>query len=242
MPAPNSGSATQIALGPETKLYHGAEAILTIASCASEPMEIVKKERIKKNYRLDSIDKSIRRRRTKKESKALQYLQSIGVNVPKLVHVDFETYTIYMEYLKQCQTVKNFILERSKASSNLTDSSLKSLYDTIGSVVAELHTHGFIHGDLTGSNLLLDVEYFNQTGKFKIFLVDFGLSSRKVTTEECAVDLYILERSLAFFDTNSVDLFEENLMKSYCEKYGNETVKGRLSDVRQRGRKKSMIG
>lgn len=59
----------------------------------------------------------------------------------------------------------------------------------IGSVVAQLHDAGIIHGDLTTSNILI------RSSSGQPVVIDFGLSFISHTAEDKAVDLYVLERA-----------------------------------------------
>lgn len=64
----------------------------------------------------------------------------------------------------------------------------------LGQVVAQLHNHNFIHGDLTTSNFLIE----SSTGD--LVLIDFGLTVVSSSAEDMGVDLYVLER--AFISTH----------------------------------------
>ena len=84
---------------------------------------------------------------------------------------------------------------------------------------------------------------FNLQGD--IVLIDFGLASHAVVQqqdEDRAVDLYVLERAFAATHPSAERLFQ-GVLRAYGESYkdGMRTLK-RLSDVRLRGRKRSMLG
>ena len=73
-------------------------------------------------------------------------------------------------------------------------------------------------------------------------MIDFGLSFKSSTAEDKAVDLYVLER--AFLSTHPTS---EALFALILQSYGTSYPKGpevlqRLEAVRQRGRKRSMLG
>jgi tRNA A-37 threonylcarbamoyl transferase component Bud32 len=73
----------------------------------------------------------------------------------------------------------------------------------IGSTIARLHHVGVIHGDLTTSNMIIDISQGVSKG---FFMIDFGLSQISDNVEEKAVDLYVLERAIETTHANSVEL------------------------------------
>src|SRR3990167_4751509 len=77
----------------ERELKLGAEARLTLNG------NVVTKERIKKAYRLEQIDSSLRKARTSQEASLLQKAARAGVNVPRVLKVDKENFAIEMEFI-----------------------------------------------------------------------------------------------------------------------------------------------
>jgi len=75
-----------------------------------------------------------------------------------------------------------------------------------------------------------------------ITLIDFGLSSTSLLIEDRAVDLYVLERSFLATHPNTQKLFDIllNAYVTYAE--NGSKVLQKLFLVRQRGRKRQMIG
>lgn len=75
-----------------------------------------------------------------------------------------------------------------------------------------------------------------------VALIDFGLAAFSFADEDRAVDLYVLERAFISTHPRAEALFQE-ILKVYGDSFkGARVVLKRLEDVRQRGRKKSMIG
>ena len=89
---------------------------------------------------------------------------------------------------------------------------IEDLMRSIGTILAQLHSTGIIHGDLTTSNMMLRLTPNSPSGKqYEIVsylylcwnqltgkvLIDFGLSSQAQYAENYAVDLYVLERAFA---------------------------------------------
>ena len=113
---------------------------------------------------------------------------------------------------------------------------LESLAGHAGRVLAQMHDADVVHGDLTTSNMIYDAESGALT------LIDFGLSHVSGLTEDKGVDLYVLER--AFLSTHpSTEGCFEALLQSYSKASMNsEAVIQKLDEVRQRGRKRTMVG
>lgn len=161
---------------------------------------------------------------------------------------------------------------------------------TLGTLVAKMHAAGIIHGDLTTSNVMLRNPSWTTTNNNnnspswipQLVLIDFGLATstapiqqnnssknsknkQQHSSEEKAVDLYVLER--AFLSTHpESELLVEEVWKgyhSYFESLDNDiaekndgkesdlvgkfthvsnSVMSRLEQVRQRGRKRECFG
>ena len=95
--------------------------------------------------------------------------------------------------------------------------------------MAKLHQNHLIHGDITTSNLLIQVckiiglDLYQkhgtlrfQVGKFqedgentKLAVIDFGLSFQEGVAEDKGVDLYVLERAFLSTHPNTETLFAE---------------------------------
>ena len=106
----------------------------------------------------------------------------------------------------------------------------------IGGAIARLHDAGYVHGDLTTSNMML------RDGGGDIVLIDFGLSFGNPTPEDKAVDLYVLERALRSTHEESEGLFA-TVMQAYCDgSKGESEVVARLRKVQKRGRKRLCFG
>ena len=105
--------------------------------------------------------------------------------------------------------------------------------EQIGKRIAKLHKNNLIHGDLTTSNILIDTNC-------KLIFIDFGLSRHRSSTENKAVDLYVLKRALISTHTEATTLFE-TILKSYKTEMGSNDVLLRLQEVQSRGRKRTSI-
>lgn len=67
-------------------------------------------------------------------------------------------------------------------------------------MVAKLHNHNYIHGDLTTSNFMIE----NGTGD--LVLLDFGLTTVSSSAEDMGVDLYVLERAFLSLHDHAAEL------------------------------------
>lgn len=107
----------------------------------------------------------------------------------------------------------------------------------VGRIIALVHKNGIVHGDLTTTNFLINLE------ENKIVPIDFGLACFSTSSEDRAVDLYVLERSLL---TSRPDMPQnlDLILDFYLDEMSKEgtSVLSKLDEVRSRGRKRLMIG
>ena len=190
----------------------------------------ITKDRIPKGYRHPALDKQIRTRRTRSESKILIKAKAAKVNVPKVHQTN--KFDIQIEYI-----------EGDRLSETLNDYDEKKQFKTmqqLGKQVALLHTNNIIHGDLTTSNVILQLPTTNYklpTTKSKIYIIDFGLSFVSTKQEDKAVDLHLIKQALeAKHFQNHKDLFEA--FKKGYKWEETEKILERLIVVEKRGRYK----
>lgn len=141
-----------------------------------------------------------------------------------------------MEYL-DFPTVKQFL----SSDAPPTSEKILAVGRAIGSGVSMLHVSNIIHGDLTTSNILWC------DAAEKTFWIDFGLAAVATMDEDKAVDLYVLERSIASSHPGMFEPLVSSMIAGYRETYSLHMsdvaqVMRTLEDVRLRGRKKSMLG
>jgi len=151
-------------------ITQGAEAIIEKVNSN------ILKTRIKKSYRHESIDQSLRSFRTRREAKILKTLQEKNFPSPKLISSNDKDMIIELDFIdgeKLRDIFENSPLEYAKQ---------------IGETVAQLHNLEIVHGDLTTSNMIL-----NQN---QVYLIDFGLSFFSQKIEDKAVDLHLLKQAL----------------------------------------------
>jgi len=195
------------------KIAQGAEAKLYLTDSK------IVKDRFKKEYRIEEIDKKLRKSRTKREAKIFKKLEEINFPSPKLIETDNKE-KVVMEYIKG-----------PKVRDILEEKDYKKLSEEIGKKLAILHNNNIIHGDLTTSNMILGKE---------IYFIDFGLSYLSHKIEDKAVDLHLLKQAL---ESKHYKVWED-CFKAAIKAYKKESehtqeVLKRLETVEGRGRYKS---
>lgn len=205
-------------------LQQGAEAIISLNS-----KNQIEKNRVSKSYRFPLLDKKIRKQRTKSEAKILIKASQI-ISVPKLIS-STET-DLVIEYIKGKKLSE--YLDKLKNQIQIAE--------TIGKQIALLHNNNIIHGDLTTSNMIYIEEnktLDNNSPKFKLYFIDFGLSFNSHRPEDFAVDLHLISQALeAKHFKNYKSLFNAVLKgyKSISSK--TKEILKRLEKVESRGRYK----
>ena len=197
-------------------LHRGAEAILYL-----DKSNLIK-ERIKKSYRHPTIDENKRKYPTRREFKLLRKAMEVGLNVPKPIDFDENEMKVIMEY------IKGDVLKETLDT--YQEEKRKEVAKSIGQQIALMHDNSIIHGDLTTSNMILK--------KDQVFLVDFGLGSISLKSEDKAVDLHLLKQALE----SKHCMHHEELFKSFLQGYKkskeySKTLE-RLKKVESRGRYK----
>ncbi len=216
-------------MNKEIKL--GAEARLTLKDGA------VIKERIKKSYRLEQIDSALRKERTSKEASLLQKAGRSQVNVPKVLSIDKENFSIEMEFIDGILIDK---VINENALTSIYSLTLVELAKELGREIALLHDNSIIHGDLTTSNIIVK-NYKLQATSYKpvIYFIDFGLGEISDSVEKKAVDLRVLKEAIRANHPEKAEALIKNIIGSY-KKHSKKSkeVLERLISVEKRGRYK----
>jgi Kae1-associated kinase Bud32 len=190
-------------------LFEGAEAkIIKIDDF------VLKKIRTEKTYRLEEIDKKIRKSRNKREFKILNKLNQSDVRVPKVFDINEEEYYFTFEY------IIGDILK------NILDKEL--LFKAFNEII-KMHKEDVIHGDLTTLNMLVKDK--------EIYLIDFGLSEISKKIEEKAVDLNLFFNCIKN-EHPKFYRYKQELEGIYLNnEFGVKTIE-RLKNIEKRGRNK----
>ena len=225
-------------------LFQGAESRVYRGTYNSQPA--ILKERFKKTYRLPELDQKLTKERIRSELKAYVKIskkcKELAQNMSKVLYSDERN--IVMAEITDSKNVSQYI-NQNEASGEL----VADILHKMGLVVAQIHTCGLIHGDLTTSNFLVVQKQSGESGddsnntaandNVAVIPIDFGLSSSSVSDEDRAVDLYVLERAIQ--STHPKVKFD-TFLESYKQQMGTDKINKRLDQVRMRGRKRLAIG
>ena len=160
-------------------LARGAEAELYLVEWGGR--EAVLKRRVAKPYRHRVIDERLRRERTLAEARMLARAVELGVDAPALYEARLRDAEIVMEYVPGV-SLRWWLEERG------LDGVAAAAARRLGEMIGLLHEHGFTHGDVTTSNLIVSGERF--------VLIDFGLSSASRDPLDQAVDVHLFLRAV----------------------------------------------
>lgn len=165
------------------------------------------------------MDERLRRLRTRREARALIRLPEMGVPTPTLYEVDLDLSLLITEY------IPGRTLKQATESSFDPDH-----YRKLGKLVGRMHEHGFVHYDLTTSNILVSGD--------DLYIIDLGLSEDSDDPEDHAVDLRVFERCL---ESSHPEVKEEAwraFLRGYREEReeATDTVLRALEDLKSRVR------
>ena len=206
---------------PKELAAKGAESDIYEAKWLGE--DVIIKNRVSKSYRIDEIDNKIRKLRTKSEAKILSDVKRTGVKSPILYDVDLEEKSIVMEKING-SLVKDII-------GDLDSDKRNQLAYAIGKNIRLFHDGDIIHGDLTGSNMILvDDNLDDIMNNLAIF--DFGLGKYSDLLEDKAADLLVLKKSFQSIDYKiATETFDKIL-----EGYDSDKIADKIADIESRGR------
>ena len=209
-------------VGERVLFKKGAEASLYLQDWHG--LNVVVKVRVQKKYRPATLDSQIRTYRTVHEPQLMHEAKAAGVPTPLIYMVNIPEATITMQWIEG-QQIKQLL-------NNASENRRRELCVAIGELIAKLHKHGLIHGDLTTSNMILNPES-------KICFVDFGLGEKNSETEAQGVDLHLMKRALQ----STHYLFWEDCFKNVMAGYScilgaeaAEKVYEKIGEIERRGR------
>jgi len=145
----------------------GAEAVLSKTKIIGIPA--VKKDRIRKTYRIEGLDISLRKKRTRREARLLHRAKIAGVKCPTVLEVS--EFSLILSLIKG---------KRPKMD--------KKLSRKAGKLLALLHEKDIIHGDFTPANLIM-------TGN-DLYVIDFGLGFFSSDVEDKAIDVLTMLKTI----------------------------------------------
>ncbi|KAE9594220.1 putative protein kinase TKL-Pl-4 family [Lupinus albus] len=212
-------------------IKQGAEARVFESSFVGRRSVI--KERFSKKYRHPTLDSKLTLKRLNAEARCMTKARRLGVHTPVLYAVDTVLHTLTFEYIEG-SSVKDLFLEFGSRGD--VQEQLDNIASQIGEAIGKLHDGGLVHGDLTTSNMLL------KSDTNQLVLIDFGLSFTSTLPEDKAVDLYVLERALLSMHSSCGNVMDRILAAYRKSSKQWSSTWNKLGQVRQRGRKRTMVG
>ena len=200
-------------------IKRGAEAVLYIDYF--EGMKVLVKERIKKGYRLEALDKKLRVERTRREANLIREARKVGVNTPQIFNVDEEGCKIIMEFIdgkRLKDMLDSWEIER-----------IEKIFVEVGKFVGKMHSTDIIHGDLTTSNILVKND--------EIYFIDFGLGYFSKRIEDKGTDLNLFKEAIRATHPKLLSLCWENIVIGYKLSFNDwEKVLKRVDEIERRAR------
>ncbi|XP_055508163.1 EKC/KEOPS complex subunit TP53RK isoform X2 [Leucoraja erinacea] len=212
--------------GAESKIYRG--------HFLGKPTIV--KERFPKSYRHSALDKKLTHRRTVQEVRSILRCRKAGIATPVVYFVDYNASCMYLEDLVGAITVRDYVASVQKSKQDTEQ--LFPLAEKIGLILARMHDEDVVHGDLTTSNMMIR----QPEKQFSLVLIDFGLSFISALPEDKGVDLYVLEKAFLSSHPNTESVFQVILTSYSSASKKSAPVIKKLDEVKQRGRKRSMVG
>lgn len=214
----------------------GAEATLEKQKILGK--QIVVKTRVVKGYRNPLLDAPLRRERTSHEAKMLHAVKKMGAPSPIVYFVDPSASAIYLEYV-DAPRLKHVLLD-----TKIKNTEKMRLCYELGKIIAILHNHHVIHGDLTTSNVLVRKNNLGKKNhgkkksaktnfKNELVMIDFGLSTNSHKVEDAAVDVVNLKKTFSATHSTLNEGWEE-IQKGYLENGGAKKVLKRMEEVESR--------
>ncbi len=198
-------------------LARGAEAEVYLTTWAGRPA--VLKRRVAKPYRHPRIDRELRLRRTLTEARMLLRCLEMGVSVPVLYEARLADAEIIMEYVEGV-TLRWYIEDRG------VDSRVVEATVELGRMIGVLHEHGYTHGDVTTSNLIVA-----RGGGYK--LIDLGLAEAARSIEDQAVDVHLFLRAVESTHPEHAERLFNLFLEGYRGVRGGDTTERVLEAVRR---------
>jgi Kae1-associated kinase Bud32 len=200
-------------------IKQGAEAKLFLDT--QDNQKIIIKDRIKKEYRIKTIDDKVRKSRTTQEYNLLSEARRANVPTPRIFGFDKKNYKIIMEYIDGIR-IKELFNESDKKK-------IEQISFEIGKLIGKLHSAGIIHGDLTTSNMIS----WNEN----IYFIDFGLGFFSKKIEDQGTDLRLLYEALKSTHFKIIDICWKKIIEGYKKEYPkfNEVLE-KIEEIKKRTR------
>jgi Kae1-associated kinase Bud32 len=200
-------------------IKRGAEAILYIDYF--EGMRVLVKERVKKSYRLETLDKKLRVERTRREANLIREARKVGINAPQILYVDEENCKIIMEFIDGSR-LKDVL-------DAWNEEKVEKTFVELGKCIGKMHSADIIHGDITTSNIIIKDN--------TIYFIDFGLGYFSKRIEDKGTDLNLFKEAIKATHPKLLNLCWKNIVIGYKQsfKYGEEVLK-KVDEIERRAR------
>lgn len=199
------------------RIYLGAEAEILRDSFLGG--DVVAKRRRPKAYRHPALDARIRRDRTRLEAQILAEVRAAGVDAPAVLDVDVDDAALRLSPAGG-RRLKDLLDEEPGRA--------PTLCRAFGRLVGRLHAAGYVHGDLTTSNVHAEGE--------RLVLLDFGLAQRSADVEDQGVDLHLVERTFESTHAALAGAFAA-FLDGYRETFAPaRLVERRMEEIKSRAR------
>ena len=199
-------------------LKRGAEAVVT--SVSFDGIKAVLKERIRKNYRIEELDKKLRSQRTRSEARLTGEAKRAGIKTAAIYSTDEKNFKIFFEDLD------GTLLKNAFDSDN--NAHIAKIAEKWGADAAKLHGSGIIHGDLTTSNLIVVGD--------ELYFIDFGLAFFSKREEDRAEDINLLRQSVEATHSKIAELIWKHFIEGYSAHSTNASTIKRAAAIASRGR------
>jgi tRNA A-37 threonylcarbamoyl transferase component Bud32 len=225
-------------------IAQGAEAVLV------KQGDFLIKNRIRKSYRNEILDKSIRLKRTRHESRIIEKASKF-IPVPKILETSQDK--IKMSFIEG-KKISEFLDKMDKKEQ-------KAVCKQIANNISKLHENHIIHGDLTTSNMIWadKIKFFERQSAKRnmkrtnpsnntthidkphtdgiLYFIDFGLAFHSQRIEDKAVDLHLLKQALESKHFKNYEFLLKECLNSYKWSKSEDVLK-QLEKVESRGRYK----
>jgi bifunctional N6-L-threonylcarbamoyladenine synthase / protein kinase Bud32 len=143
--------------------------------------------------------------------------------------VDLNENSITMEKIEGIEVKEVF---SGKNSAKISD--IRQISQIIGENVAKLHNCGIIHGDLTTSNIIINIDE-NQT-RSKLVFIDFGLGKISHLVEDKGVDLLVFKKAISGIHHDISKECFDSILKGYEIAQEYKQVVAKIDEIEGRGR------
>ncbi|MCD6434142.1 MAG: Kae1-associated serine/threonine protein kinase [Candidatus Diapherotrites archaeon] len=177
-------------------------------------LDSIFKLRLSKKYRHERLDRILRTKRTKLETTLIAKAKET-CRTPAIYNVDVKKGKIIMERIE------------GTALRDVARKERLYLLPKLAKIVAELHSRGIIHGDLTTANVIVE------KNSKKLALIDFGLGFFSARIEDKATDLLNLKKTIKALHSEKE---WEKFIRSYIKFTKEKDIVEKIQEIEKRAR------